>query len=99
MADTPDIETNRFTMRKLVRADAAALLPTLALLVSKDLTPAIVFSFSRKECEGAAVAAKGIDEIVSYAHVRARIGEGAEAAGDEQKSSSEAVDDAFLRAD
>ena len=29
MADTPDIETNRFTMRKLVRADAAALLPTL----------------------------------------------------------------------
>jgi len=29
VADTPDIETNRFTMRKLVRADAAALLPTL----------------------------------------------------------------------
>ncbi len=29
MAETPDIETARFTMRKLVRADTAALLPTL----------------------------------------------------------------------
>lgn len=29
MADTPEIETDRFTLRKLVRSDAAALMPTL----------------------------------------------------------------------
>ena len=33
----------------------------LRLLVEKELTPAIVFSFSRKECEGAAISAKRLE--------------------------------------
>lgn len=39
------------------------LIRLLKLLVQRDLTPAIVFSFSRKECEGAAVSAKGLDPL------------------------------------
>ena len=35
----------------------------LRLLVHKDLTPAIVFSFSRRECEGAAMGAKGLNAL------------------------------------
>ena len=35
------------------------------MLVAKDLTPAIIFSFSRKECEGAARCAREIDMLPS----------------------------------
>lgn len=35
----------------------------LRLLIQRELTPAIVFSFSRKECEGAAMSAKRVESL------------------------------------
>jgi hypothetical protein len=46
--------SSRSTMAKMGSRDSPALKQLLAALLAKDLTPAIVFAFARKECEGAA---------------------------------------------
>lgn len=45
------------------RAAASGLVRLMKMLVQRELTPAIVFSFSRKECEGAAAAARAVDAL------------------------------------
>ena len=35
----------------------------LSTLMAKQLTPAIVFAFSRKECEGAAMTARSLEPL------------------------------------
>ena len=42
---------------------APELLRLLRLLIQRDLSPAIIFSFSRKECEGAAMSAKTLEAL------------------------------------
>ena len=53
----------RAAAAKVGSRSSPELVRLLRLLVEEDLTPAIVFSFSRKECEGAAMSAKGIDRL------------------------------------
>ena len=47
----------------------------LSTLMAKQLTPAIVFAFSRKECEGAAMTARDLEplEPEQVEAVRARV--------------------------
>ena len=53
----------RAAMARVGSRSSPDLVRLLRLLVERELTPAIVFSFSRKECEGAAMSAKRVDAL------------------------------------
>ena len=61
--ETTDLEEQRAHAARLGSRHSPELLRLLRMLVARDLTPAIVFAFSRKECEGAARSAQRIDPL------------------------------------
>ena len=58
-----DVEAQRKLAARQGSRHSPELVRLLRLLVAKELTPAIVFAFSRKECEGAARSAQKIDPL------------------------------------
>ena len=61
--EATDLEEQRAHAARLGSRHSPELLRLLRMLVARDLTPAIVFAFSRKECEGAARSAQRIDPL------------------------------------